>query len=136
MDIDALTRKIRGSLPGLMAVYLFGSRARGEATRDSDLDLAVLMERRGDPLEFFYLAGELGAVAGCPIDLVDLRAASTVMQYQVVTTGQVLWSRDFETGIFESFVLSSKTELDRARAALVEDITKEGRIRREKIYAG
>jgi len=35
---------LRLRLPGLLAVYLFGSRATGQAGGDSDLDLAVLVE--------------------------------------------------------------------------------------------
>jgi hypothetical protein len=34
----------------MLGVWLFGSHARGEATTRSDLDLAVLAERRIDPL--------------------------------------------------------------------------------------
>lgn len=35
---DLLERRI----PGLVAIYAFGSRVRGDAQRDSDFDLAVL----------------------------------------------------------------------------------------------
>jgi hypothetical protein len=38
------------------------------------------------------LAGELSDTVACPVDLLDLHAASTVMQYQVITGGQCLWS--------------------------------------------
>ena len=44
------------------------------------------------------------------------------MQYQVITTGQTLWSDGLQTGLFECFVLSEKTALDTARAGLLADI--------------
>lgn len=65
-----------------------------------------------DSLTLWELADKLADMAGCPVDLLDLRAASTVMQYQVITTGQRLWSTGLRAGLFECFVLSGKTALD------------------------
>ena len=113
---------LRAQLPNAMAVYAFGSQIQGITGPDSDLDLAVLVAGYTDPLTLWELAGQLADVAGCPVDLLDLRAASTVMQYQVITTGQTLWSDGLQTGLFECFVLSEKTALDTARAGLLADI--------------
>lgn len=74
------------------------------------------------------LSGELADVAGCPVDLLDLRAASTVMQYQVITQGVRWWARDAQAAIFESAVLSDKTELDAARTGLLADIQQRGSV--------
>jgi uncharacterized protein len=43
------------------------------------------------------------------VDLLDLRAASTVMQYQIITTGQRWWVKYVQPALFESVVLSEKT---------------------------
>lgn len=56
-----------------------------------------------------------------PNSELDLRAASTVMQYQVITTGQRLWSIGLAVGLFETYVLSEKTALDEAHAPLLAD---------------
>jgi hypothetical protein len=72
------------------------------------------------------LSGDLADLAGCPVDLLDLRAASTVMQYQVITTGERWWAKDAQATLFESAVLSDKTELDTARAGLLADIQATG----------
>ena len=91
----------------------------GEAGRRS-LDGVV------GPLDLWATAGELADIAGLPVDLLDLRAASTVMQYQVIMKGQCLWSAGVGVGIYEAFILSEKTNLDTARAGLLSDIYKEG----------
>ena len=57
-----------------------------------------------------------------------LRAASTVMQYQVLQGGLSLWGKPHEAGLFECFILSEKTALDEARSGLPADIQKEGHI--------
>lgn len=123
-----LVAVLRERLPTLLAVYLFGSRANGNAGVDSDLDLAVLVAGKLDPVARWELAQDLAGLAGCDVDLVDLRAASTVMQYQVITTGLRLWHKDSQAPLYESFILSEKTELDEARAGVLEDIRREGRV--------
>lgn len=67
------------------------------------------------------LASELDS----DVDLIDLRAASTVMQYQIVTAGQRLWEKDAQAALYECAILSEKTELDTARAGLLADIRNE-----------
>lgn len=119
---------IRARFPTAMAIYAFGSQIQGTAGPQSDLDLAVLVAGYADPLVLWDEAGNLADVVGCLVDLLDLRAASTVMQYQVITTGQRLWSVGLPVGLFETFVLSEKTALDEARAPLLADIQRTGRI--------
>jgi predicted nucleotidyltransferase len=111
-----------------LAVYAFGSRIQGTAQAESDLDLAVLVEGYADPVLLWTLASELADLAGCPVDLLDLRAASTVMQYQIITTGECWWAKDVRAALFEAAILSEKTELDTARAGLLADIQRDGRV--------
>jgi predicted nucleotidyltransferase len=112
----------------VIAIYAFGSQVAGSASADSDLDLAVLVAGYADPLLLWELSGELADIAGCPVDLLDMRAASTVMQYQVLMTGKRLWSVGLEGGLFECYVLSEKTALDAARGPLMADIQTSGKV--------
>ncbi len=125
---DAILRLIRDEIPALAAVYAFGSQVTGDANAESDLDLAVLVEGEVDPVTLWNLAGDIAGLCGCPVDLLDLRAASTVMQYRVITTGERWWNRSGSVDVYESFILSEKTELDVARAGLIADILEEGRV--------
>ncbi len=127
-QIQALVQAVQDGLPGLLAVYGFGSRIQGHARADSDLDMAVLVEGYADPWRLWTLAADLGGIVACPVDLLDLRAASTVMQYQILTTGQRWWARDVQAGLFESAVLSEKTALDQARAGVLADIQARGSV--------
>ena len=126
--IDSLVCKLQSWLPDLLAVYGFGSRVQGRARADSDLDMAVLVAGYAEPVVLWQWAGELADVAGCPVDLLDLRAASTVMQYQVITTGVRWWALDMQAALFESAILSQKTALDTARAGLLSDIRQRGSV--------
>lgn len=67
--LDALCRQHR-----ISRLELFGSRARGDARPDSDVDLLVTFEEGYTPgLEYFGLADELEVVFGRPVDLVVRR---------------------------------------------------------------
>lgn len=128
MNRYALIQTLRARVPRLLAIYAFGSRISGTAGPDSDLDLAVLVAGYAEPLLLFDLAGELADVAGCSVDLLDFRAASTVMQYQIIITGERWWAADAQAALFETAVLSEKTALDAAREGLLADIQKQGTV--------
>lgn len=123
-----LVRAIRARFADAIAIYAFGSQVQGQAGPHSDLDLAVLVPGNADPVALWDVAGELADQVHCPVDLLDLRAASTVMQYQVITTGRTLWSVGLPAGLFACYVLSEKTALDTARAPLMADIAASGKI--------
>jgi predicted nucleotidyltransferase len=128
MNQAAIIQNLQANLPNLLGIYAFGSRIHGTVQTDSDLDLAVLVAGYAEPLVLWSLASDLVDVADCPVDLLDLRAASTVMQYQIITTGQRWWALDAQAALFEAAILSEKTELDTARAGLLSDIQKRGKV--------
>ena len=128
MNFAGICRALKTRIPNLMAIYVFGSRVQDSARPESDLDLAVLVAGYADPLLLFELAGELADIAGCEIDLLDLRAASTIMQYQILVKGERLWAQDVQAALFEAAVLSEKTALDTARAGVLADIQIRGTV--------
>lgn len=128
MDQNAIVQHLLKHLPQLLAIYAFGSRMQGTARADSDLDLAVLVAGYADTLTLFDLADELADIVRCPVDLLDFRAASTVMQYQILTKGQRWWAKDVQASLYEAAILSEKTELDSARADLLNDIQRRGSV--------
>lgn len=128
MDRDAIVEALRTRWPGLLGVYAFGSRIRGDAGPKSDLDLAVLVEGYADPLALWHTGSRIADLAGCDVDLLDLRAASTVMQHQVLTTGERWWARDERAGLLEAAMLTEKLWLDEARGPTVHDVLARGSV--------
>lgn len=131
MDFQRIVTHLQQGLPRLMAVYAFGSRVQDDgshARADSDLDLAVLVEGYADPVRLFDLSGELADLVACPVDLVDMRAASTVMQHQILTQGQRLWASDVRAGLFEAAMLTEKLHLDEARHDLIQGVMARGAV--------
>lgn len=58
---EPIARLLQAQVPGLLAIYAFGSRVQGTAGPDSDLDLAVLVAGYADPVRLWQLAGDLAA---------------------------------------------------------------------------
>lgn len=120
--------ELQNAFPNALGIYAFGSRVQGTANAQSDLDLAVLVAGYADPLQLFEMANQLADKLGYEVDLLDLRAASTVMQYQVITTGRRLWAKDVQADLFDVFVLNEKLDFDELRAEQLNEIRETGRI--------
>lgn len=76
-------------------LYLFGSYAKGEATKYSDLDVAIVSEKTAKGEEYMKEKGRMcGAAAEVDgriephwIEEADLRKKSTIMAREVAKTG-------------------------------------------------
>lgn len=83
--------------PAAVAVYLFGSTARGDVGPTSDVDVAVLFDAppastlMGPGLS---LAGRLEQLLGTRVDLIVLNKASADLVHRVLRDGDLLVDRD------------------------------------------
>lgn len=86
-------REIASATPGLQRVWLFGSRARDEATPRADIDLAV--EYPGAPAaDFARVSLRLSEIDTLlPIDVVRMEEASAEMLRQVRKDGVLLYEQ-------------------------------------------
>ena len=127
MDDRALIEHLRKSVPGLIALYRFGSQAKGTVRPDSDIDLAVLAHNPIPPMHRFELAQELAIQLHRDVDLVDLRTASTVMRMQVISTGECLYAPNEPTQReFEMYVFSDYARLNEERREILTRISASG----------
>ena len=127
MDDNALVDRIRQSVPNLIALYRFGSQAKGLARPESDLDLAVLACDPIPAVRRFELAQELAIQLHRDVDLVDLRTASTVMRMQVISTGECLDAPNEPTRReFEMYVFSDYARLNEERREILKRISASG----------
>src|SRR5690606_1962741 len=128
LNFSPILQLLQQRLPNLMAVYAFGSQIAGTADKNSDLDLAVLVAGYADVIELWDISSDIAELANCEVDLLDFRAASTVMQYQILTTGERLSATDYNVDIYEAAVLSEMTRLNEGRTGLLGDIREQGTV--------
>ncbi len=74
----------------LRRVYLFGSRARGDARDDSDVDLAFVHESSPAAWAEFVNAAQEQAPILLDLDLVDLSCAAPELRERIVREGRLL----------------------------------------------
>lgn len=128
-DDDLVIETLRGALPGVVAIYRFGSTATGQAGRDSDVDIAVLPSAPLDPAFRFDLQETLAVALHRSVDLVDLLRASTVMRMQVLESAVLLFEHETAARLrFETAACSSYARLNEERRAILEQVRKEGTV--------
>lgn len=127
--LDRLTQELRRRLPDLVAIYAFGSRVRGDATAESDFDLAVLPARPLDAVARWELQEALARVIGANVDLVDLTRASTVLRVEILREGRLLFESDVPAReLFEATSLGAYARLNDERREILADIARTGRV--------
>lgn len=90
----------------VLGLWLYGSRARGDHRRDSDIDLAILCDEPLDPVALFDLSGTLAARLGAAVDLVDLRQAGDLLRVEATHRGKPLVPLTHEATLFTTHALS------------------------------
>jgi predicted nucleotidyltransferase len=118
----------------VVAVYLFGSRIKGDAKKNSDLDIAFLLDERAyrnDPLATvapaYLSATNLGMHLAMETDVNILNAASLEIAYEVITTGKCLLEYDADKRMEYEIALRGmyfdfKPFLDELRANCINDL--------------
>lgn len=85
----------------LRLLILFGSYASGHAAADSDIDLAFIADNDIDDFALWWdISRELSLLIGHDVDLVDMKKASTVFRFEIVSNGQIL----FQEGDFDAYL--------------------------------
>lgn len=101
------------AFPEVVAVYLFGSAARGTRGKRSDVDIAVLTRaggtsRRRSRLLLEYVQAACDALGTDDVDVVLLRRAPIALRHEVFREGKPLLVRDPEA--LSRFRLESSRE--------------------------
>lgn len=123
-----LADAIRMHLPQARAAWVFGSRVRGDARPDSDLDVAILLDAPPSLSAWMALAERLNRALDLDVNLFDLHRASLDVQAEAITTGRCLFQTDVAVReAYEAHVLSSLAHLNDARVPVREALTAWGR---------
>lgn len=128
-----LIRSFFEAIPGVAAVYLFGSAARNRVTPHSDVDIGVLFEPSFVPeiLRQIEMRETLAGLLHQEVDLVVMNRANPILKHQIFKHGKLLLLKNKR--LLLSFFTSSLNEYDdikRVRAPI------EKRLGQRRIYGG
>ena len=114
----AAANAIEGELAGfaasdarIVALYLFGSRARGEATERSDVDVGILFRQEVALREVVLLEDALEQRLGLHVDVVDAGRASAFLALDVIRGERVFCSDPARCDEFELYVMRRAGDL-------------------------
>lgn len=97
-DLERVLREAAGAAPDeVVAVYLYGSRARGTATDRSDVDLGLLLRKSPPPAladAARALEARLERDLGLPVEAVILNTAPPDLVHRVMRDGILVLDRD------------------------------------------
>lgn len=127
IDSQKISEIILKYHPNCQAIYLFGSFASGQETKNSDVDIAVLLphlEAKEIPsFAMSEVSSELSKMMNLDVDLLNLRTVSTVFQIQITNKGQLIFCADkYAKDEFEMMTLSFYQKLNEERKEILEDI--------------
>ncbi len=89
--LDSVLEALRSLMPELRERYdvdtleVFGSRVRGDADLDSDIDVLVTFTRTPDLLTFIALEDELSDKLGARVDLVMRRSLKARLRDRILS---------------------------------------------------
>lgn len=130
--INQVIDAIVAGCSGCHSIYLFGSWATEHETESSDLDIAVLLPGKENPLQantMISLANQLAQIASVEsVDLIDIRHVDTIFQIQIINTGQRFDIDDGnEADLFEMTTLSQYQKLYEERKEILREGIERGR---------
>lgn len=129
LDLAPAVVLIRRAIPDVIAIYLFGSHAKGYADHRSDIDLALLARKPLDPGQRFELQLELANLLRAEVDLVDLSSTSAVMRAQILSSDVLLFDGDSHSRAeFEMYALAGYARLNEERRHILRDIAERGTV--------
>lgn len=122
--INKIVKKVNPSF-----IMLFGSFAKGTAHEKSDIDLAYFSDKKLSSYERFTLAGELAAIAGREVDLVDIKQIDTVFTMQIFEQGIPIYVGNENELIRQKMrAYSMYVTLNEQRAPIIEAIKERGSV--------
>lgn len=135
MQLNRVLEAILLHYPALQAVYLFGSCGTENEQPESDVDIAILLPpeqaKKTGTLYNTPLHLALERILNKDVDLINLRAVSTVMQKEVIAADRRIYEGDARASDeFEMLTLSLYQKLNEERAEIVADALNGGRLQK------
>ncbi len=125
-SFEKIASVVQRLVPQASALWLFGSAVRHQMQPDSDIDLAVALSAPLTIEEKWSLQTALTQQLGAEVDLLDFSRLPTIMQFQVLETGQLLYAKDpVATELYSAFVRTEYMDIQRWRQPMIAKLARE-----------
>ncbi|HSK81188.1 MAG TPA: nucleotidyltransferase domain-containing protein [Thermoanaerobaculia bacterium] len=110
-EIGRVLQEIGKGDPRILALYLFGSRARHEETEESDVDVGVLWQGEQILRDVLLLEDVLEQRLGLKVDVVDAGRASPFLALDIIRGDLVYCAGADRCDEFELYVMRRAEDL-------------------------
>ena len=125
-------KAILSHLPQTQAIYLFGSWGSEHQNSLSDIDIGILLPVIHTVSRSIQsqLQTDISTQLNCEhADIIDLRSTDTVMQMQIIESGQLIYSDNSSAASeFEMLTLSKYQKLNNERQHIINSALLSGRL--------
>lgn len=110
-------------------IYLFGSFAKGEGRKDSDIDLAIYTDEEITPYDIFIIANKISFKVNRDVQIINLKDIDTVFASQIVGNREELYCKDeILRANYNIRVFKEYAKLNEERKVVLDAIERDGRI--------
>jgi predicted nucleotidyltransferase len=80
-----------------LLVYIFGSYVTERYNSESDIDIAVLFDKKIKSMEKYEMKMELVDLLGREVDLIDLFEGNLILAKEIIYKGKLIYKKDQKT---------------------------------------
>lgn len=128
MNINEIEEKIKTILVNELSpklIYIFGSIVANRVRNDSDIDIAILTEKKIDEYQLYMVSQQLADELKREVDIVDLKDASTIFKAEIIKNGKLIYNSDnLGKMYYQLEVLRDYTFLNERRQEIIDKLKK------------
>ena len=128
MNINEIEEKIKTILVNKLSpklIYIFGSIVANRVRDDSDIDIAILTEKKIDEYQLYMVSQQLADELKREVDIVDLKDASTIFKAEIIKNGKLIYNSDnLGKMYYQLEVLRDYTFLNERRQEIIDKLKK------------
>ena len=123
---ESLINKIKEYLlknENVIAIILFGSYARKTENVNSDIDIAIKLNKEISKKELFQLKLNLEDLVNKDVDLLNLDQIADGIRYEILINGETLYARnEFYFKLYKLQMYREYLELNESRMQIIENL--------------
>lgn len=123
---ESLINKIKEYLlknENIIAIILFGSYARKTENINSDIDIAIKLNKEISKKELFQLKLNLEDLVNKDVELLNLDEIADGIRYEILINGETLYARnEFYFELYKLQMYREYLELNESRMQIIENL--------------
>jgi len=131
IDKENLYQKIieflNNSIKDIDSLYIFGSYADDNFTKDSDIDIAFLNKSELSAVEIWDISSSLSSLLNIDVDLVDLKHTNIIFRFEIISKAIKIYETNKQAvEKFEDLTYSFYIDFNEIRSSIIDDIKTNG----------